>query len=79
MVRDQTGRICARNKKSSTPHSEYPQNNNNSPISSSGRVAMMFTIRKMIAKIGDENLNIGDENLNIGDQMLNFSIWVTRI
>ena len=40
---------------------------------------MMFTIRKMIAKIGDENWNIGDENLNIGDQMLNFSIWVTRI
>ena len=40
---------------------------------------MMFTIRKMIAKIGDDKLNIGDENLNIGDQMLNFSIWVTRI
>ena len=32
MVRDQNGRICARNKKSSTPHSEYPQNDNNSPI-----------------------------------------------
>ena len=75
MVRDQNGRICARTKKSSTPHSEYPQNNNNSPIS----FAMMFTIRKMIAKIGDENLNIGDENLNLGDEMLNFGIWVMRI
>ena len=32
---------------------------------------MMFTIRKMIAKIGDENLNIGDENLNLGDENLN--------
>ena len=40
---------------------------------------MMFTIRKMIAKIGDENLNIGDESLNLGDEMLNFGIWVMRI